>query len=526
MKIVGWCSVWMLLMSWSVSAERLYDDFDQYSSGVITNQTGWDITKFLAITNALPAQINSDQPLSIPNNLELPWALSQAGKTNCIAVNTNFSYIYHGSNNPVICVSMMLYLDNANQNLLFMLNNENNQSFGVYTDSGSGHLHMNGTDTGHAVATGRYANLSFWFNMSNFHYALSYDYNNIIPWSEDSASSITQFNQFVVGRLMESNQTAGAVYIDNVSIKTFPESTWGWWRFDTPESSFLLDELAYFGATNVISLGSSWTPHTFSDPIYCDGEDIRNPYALRRAVSELSSTLVKTPLMSNWTYEAIVHMKPDGSNLQLIQWGTGFGYNTTSSYISFSWNGAGRLAALLRDAEQTTDYYNYIANLHPLDDSNHWYHIAFVKSGGNLDTYVNYLHVSTTVLNGYANGAYYFDTNSSLRIGMSLNSGNLTTTNRIFDEVRFSTRALESHEFIQAAQPIITTIPTNIFSSSSQTYSIMTISGKTYEVRKNHDLMDHSSWETKNTFVATNHYTDVTTAGLTGSLYYIQMIRQ
>ena len=95
------------------------------------------------------------------------------------------------------------------------------------------------------------------------------------------------------------------------------------------------------------------------------------------------------------------------------------------------------------------DHCSYPGNIHsivqavPLPADHRWHHIAFVRSGGNLEAYLDYELYNYYALNAISDGSYHPTTNHYVVLGDVD-----YTENSSMDEVRLSGRALTLDEFI------------------------------------------------------------------------------
>lgn len=506
------------------ATENFYEGFDAFGLGPVTNVPGWESTAYGSLSNNAPAVVDDDFATSPGNALDISWATAY-GRTNTIAICTNYWGIWRWSNNPVVRFSVMLYLENRKANAAVKLRSEmpsGTNELTIKTLTNSGTLAFNSTDLGVQLVTGRFANVTLYYNTSNHHVALDYNWTNVLPWSGPE-TAITQFNRIAFGRVNDSAATEGRVLVDDISLETFPAPTLAWWKFDGPDNDRFVEQTGLFAPTNRDTAETRFeTPAT--DPVWDGERDARNPYGLRSPTVWYTHPALATPRTSNWTFEAIFRAGNPGRNFAFLDWGTSLGFNSTSAWIGCGYYSPGTsLYINLRSDSWTNALYWSLLAGGSLPIDNRWHHLAIVKTADQVSVYCDYDHLGTHILNDYSSGEFFFDTNSHARLGYTLNGGNTGGTNLVLDEVRFSARALDTTEFLQAGQPFLTGAPRPP-SGPTWAFDVVTISGKTYRVLVA-DYLSSDSWMEMSNFVARAHDTEFTLPASDQPIGFLKVLR-
>jgi hypothetical protein len=484
----------------------LHETFDAYLVGPIITQTGWGATNLLpAITNTQPAQVSSALPCAGANSLIFPYP-APAGKQCVLAMYTNLNATYSltGGSHPVLRSSFLLHKQSAEQNFAFMMGRDADMiTFG--TDTNDGTIIVNEFDTGALFVTGRYAEVAVLYNMSNNDVCVQYDGKNIVDWRGTDAPSLTQFVRVAFFRFPDQH-AAENLFVDEILIDKPTPDTLAWWRFEAPATNAACDHAGFFRAIQTEGFYPALTlPAT--TPLYDGIQDRSDSRGRRDFRLGKVQPWTNTPRMDEWTLEAILAATPGavaaGGNFQLMDWGTALGHNSTNALITATWLRSFQTFSMyLRDSQQSTIDTPYLSNLGHMPADGRWHHVAFVKTGAWLTVYVDYSITTNMALPSTAVGYYEFTANSSNGIGMTLGNGNMSNTNQLLDELRFTSRALKSHEFLQFAQPCLLSVPD--FSAINWTFNARTVSGRTYRVQTA-GTPDASSWS--------NHLPDTIATG-------------
>ena len=435
------------------AAEFLCEDFDSAPTGSVAALPGWTRASWLGGITARVDNINFSHSPS--NILELPW-----NGTASSAVYTNFNSTYTTNEHPVIRCSAKLATLNTNAYFQFGL--RNTSSGARLTFEGTNGYGTFGTETHDVVfvplVNDRFVDVTFFYNRSNNHYRLDYNYTNRLAWSTNNAPSSvvhTQFNQFVVTRPGGTAGTTGTFVVDDVSVETFPPHVWAWWRCDSTRQ--LVDHLGAFMPTQATA--SAILPG--ASALAWDGTaDFHNGGAGRGFYSAPANGAVSLPAAADWTVEAVFRLPPFSGNTCFLGWGKGQGFDTNGAYVNLGWNATtASFYFALRDSQQATSDYEWTSNAGAFVPDDRWHHVAFVKAASAVSVYLDYVQITNLSLTtGYAEGAYAFNSQFHASIGQTLNSGNTTDPEALIDEVRVSGKALARAEFLQPGQPVIVSI--------------------------------------------------------------------
>lgn len=474
------CMTVMLAATACFAQDFMFDTFDPYLLGPIHAQQGWGATNLAGVfTNTRPAEVSNALPAHGPHHLLFP---APGDKQATLARYTNFTaqYSYTGPDQPALRASFMLRKEAAAQHFAFFLGNDVG-AVSIGTDTNDGTIVVNEADTGIPYVTNRYTEMALFYNMSNNHVCLQYDGSNIVDWSGADAPSLTQLVYVAFLRLPDAHASQD-LYVDHVRVDRVTPGTVAWFRYETP-TNVASDHAGFFRANRIEAFDSAWAPA--SSPLYDGAQERANDLGCANFRLTDLVPLTNTPKMIEWTLEAILAARPaaveTAGNLQIIDWATLSGFDTTNAQINGVWlRTTQQFSLYLRDAQQTTTANQYLPLLGGMPADGRWHHVAFVKTGATLTVYLDYRVVSTTPLNGSAAGDYEFRASSRARIGISLNNGNWSNPNQLLDELRFTARALRTDEFLQFGQPAIVSPPDP--TAANWNLNVMTISGRTYNV--------------------------------------------
>ncbi|MBU0679405.1 MAG: LamG domain-containing protein [Verrucomicrobia bacterium] len=531
MKHVSILAATVMLFSTNVySREHLYESFDEYPNAAITNQVGWTLAPSGGALLNWSAGVTNIIPFTGRKSLHLAYPFSQFVAVRSAAY-TNFTYNYLLTNNPIIRASMWIYGSNTNMPLTVELEYNNDNRLRV--SNVDGHIELNSFDTGVSFVTGRYANLTLYYDISTDRGSLDYDGTNIVHGVPMSTGGSVIFNTLSVRRSNSGGESD--IYIDNVVVETFPRDTFLWWRCEEVDPG----ALDHYGS--VVSfpdrLGrlkrrkAGVTPYELRPPqsrlIYTGDADVHNAYGLGSAPAFATNGLLFPSTFSNWTVEAIHRMNPEVTSPShtFFAIGRGNGFDTTNSQISFRWAPTTQLQTDLRDNDQTTTSSRYLNELGTIPDDGKWHHLALQKSGSNLITYVDYRPTSTNALDSRSSGSYTFDAETAASAGISLNGAGLTSSNDILDEVRFSGAALPTSKFLQYGEPIIIGTTSDI-EAPNWIFDVVTIPGKFYYMDIGTMLDGVQVWTQKTSFVAGSHLTDIGMSAEIGKTRFIRARRR
>ena len=500
------CLFLCLLGTAASGAEWLCEDFDSAPTGSVANLPGWTRAAWLGGITGRVADVNYSHSPS--NVLELAW-----NATASSAVFTNFQSTYTTNEHPVVRCSAKLVT--ANTNAYFQLGLRNSASGARLTFEGTNGYGTFGTETHDVVffplVGDRFVDVTFFYNRSNNHYRLDYDYTNRLAWSSNNAPSSvvhTQFNQFVVARPGGTASTTGSFLVDDVSVETFPPHVWAWWRCTAESSAHFVEQVGSFQPTLRVGYADSARAAS-ADPLWDGTGDFNNAGATRQLVAGPANAALALPATTNWTVELAVRMSPSTWNTAFFDWGTNYGFNATSAWIQLGYNTNGYVYANLRDSQQGDVTYASLGLRHFVPNGR-WQHLAVVKSNALLSLYVDYQFVTNSTLGATADGSYAFPLASHAALGSALNSGNTSEASTVFDEVRFSTRALVPAEFLQPGQPLIVDVDNSPTNAEWQ-LTMKGILGKSYRLETSPVFGPGATWSYATGLVAdyTFNYIDV-----------------
>ncbi len=449
----------LALSSAASAAELLWTDFDSSPTGSVAALPGWSRAAWLGGLTGRVDNINYSHSPS--NILELTW-----NATASSAVYTNFTSTYTTNEHPVIRCSAKLVT--INTNAYFQLGLRNSASGALLAFEGTngygtfGFLYRDSIFI--PLVNDRFVDVTFFYNRSNNHYRLDYDFTNRLAWATNGESGVrvTNFNQFVVTRPAGTASTTGSFLVDDVSIETFPPHVWAWWRCTLEPGARFVEQLGSFKPAFRAGVANAEVPGS-SDPVWDGAGDVHNSGALRHLQAGPAEAALPLPASTNWTFETAFRMAPAVGNTTFFDWSTNLGHNATSAWIQIGYSTNGYIYANLRDSQQgDTTYVNL--SLRDFFPSGRWQHLAVVKSNANLTLYVDYQLVTNRVLTSPADGSYAFSTASRASLGIALNGGNPVFADTSLDEIRFSAKALAPVEFLQPGQPLVVAIdnsPTN-----------------------------------------------------------------
>ena len=503
------------------AAELLWSNFDAAPTGSVAALPGWSRAAWLGGITGRVADVNYSHSPS--NILELPW--NSVGSS---AVFTNFNSTFNPTNeHPVIRCSAKLVTGNTNMPFQIGLRNSSTASFlsfqNTYGPGTFGFLYHDIVFV--PLVDDRFVDVTFFYNRSNNHYRLDYNYSNCLAWATNGESGLTatQFNQFVVTRPGGTASTTGSFLVDDVCVETFPPYVWAWWRCSLEPGARFVEQLGSFKPTFRVGLANTDGPGS-SDPVWDGSADFHNAGALRYLQAGPAEAALPLPATTNWTIETAFRMSPAAGNTALLDWGTDIGFNTTSAWIHVGYSSNGYVYANLRDSQQGDVTYVNLA-LRDFIPSGRWQHIAVVKSNANLTLYVDYQFVTNRVLTATADGSYAFSALSSVAIGAALNGGNGATDDTTLDEVRFSGKDLVPAEFLQPGQPLIVDIvnhPTN----ATWKLTLKGILGKSYRVETSPALGPAAAWQFATNLVADYTFNYVNVPGTAPKTNFVRVIRE
>jgi len=480
---------WMAGATVAKAGTVQYESFDSLAEGPITNVAGWE-QQTLSMITGYTAIVTSSNCYSPEQSLAFPWLTDPSTTIWCVAIYTNFNY--DATNETSFRMSAMLDQENGNQDFLFGAVAPNGSFNGVRYAASNRMFSICEINTGIIATTNTFVPIALVYDALSSEWRFSYGYTN---WCHGISDSPYIFSGAAMGRLAGPAETQGDVFIDDFEVDIIPGETWAWWRMDEVEDNRLADALIRFPLTTRATLQAGRT-EPFTDPLATGTQYMYNAAAWIRPRGVTPPTLSVPPVLTNWTIEAIVRFLPGADNISFAHIGTGSGFGDTNCMINFFWQGASsNLSYSLRDTEQTNSLTAYKGNLGLLSADERWHHVAMVKRETNIEIYVDYRKTLGDNLALAADGSYVFDTNSHASVGEALNGGNGAAKEHIIDEIRFSTRALASKNFLQPGQPYIDSA--EMTSPSNWTFEVMTAQGRMYRMQTANEIGDHAQWSNR-----------------------------
>jgi hypothetical protein len=466
------------------AAEHVWENFDELPLGSVANQPGW--AGFMV---ARTAQVSNVQAHSPDNSLRFAWNTNSPNAT--AATHTNLNVRLGGMTGQVVRADFHLFIQSTNTPFMMALVPLNGASLVFQNPDGAGQI---GFEPYHPtripLIVNRFVPVTMLYHAGRNQYALEYDGERVVDWSNaERPTAATQYTHALFLRSGDTLSSQGDMFVDNVRIETYPYEVWAWWRCTWADNLRVSEQLGQFKPAWRTVLATAVSPA--HDPVWDGRHDFRNEGATRNLVSSPASNAVATPVATNWTLEAVVRLSEDRSQT-LFEWGRDLGFNSTEALIGLRYQAGLGLGFELRDAQQsTTDYQEQVTVRLELDER--WHHVAMVKSGTNLLTYIDYQMVASTPLNAFSRGGYTFGTQTRAVIGRALNNAAHVAETTAVDEVRFSSRSLEPYDFLQPARPWIVRMAHD---PGDNTWSMLFkgILGRTYRIETSPVLGPGENW--------------------------------
>lgn len=488
------------------AAEHVWENFDEMPLGSVASQPHW--TGFMA---ARTAQVSNAQSHSPSNSLRFPWNTNSPNAT--AAGRANLNVRLGDLTGQVVRVDFQLFIPNTNTPFSVALIPSSGQSLNFINQGGVGRI---GFDPYNATPIPLIPNgfipVTMLYHAGRNQYALEYFGARVVDWSNaERPTAATQFNSLLFLRIGDTLASTGNMYVDNLRVETYPYDVWAWWRFNWENP--LPEQLGQFSLVWNTMLASP-TPAA-SHPVWDGWHEFHNEGAIQYVQTARASNTAATASAANWTLEAVVRIAEDHTQT-LFHWGRDLGYTSTEAMIELRYEANNGIRALLRDGQQaTSDHFSQVTAPFPADGR--WHHIALVKSGTDLLTYVDYQMVDATPLNAFARGNYMFGAGTEAGIGRTLNNAHQALATTAMDEIRFSSRALEPYSFLQPARPVILRMRQN---PDENTWNMLFkgILGRTYRIESSPALGPGEDWtlveddyEVDSTFSYFWHYTTTPT---------------
>ncbi len=492
----------LMLISFSAApaGELLWANFDAAPTGSVANLPGWTRAAWLGGITGRVDNVNAYQS---PSNI-LVLTRNNAGSSS--AVFTNFQSTYNPANeHPVVRCSAKLVTPS---NIFFQIGLRNSAS-GAFlsfqpTNNFGGFGFLAHDWIIFPLVHDQFVDVTFFYNRSNNHYRCDYNYTNQIPWitNSEGGATVTQFNQFVFARFNTPTNPSSELFLDDISVETFPPHVWAWWRCTSISTRHFVEQLGTFPPTRRASVANAAAAGA-TDPVWDGQGDAHNEGASRQLVANATNCAVAIPASTNWTVESVFRISAATQNVAFLDWGRGNGSTATGAWINASFNTNGYVNLNLRDAQQADATFVNLA-LRDFVPNGRWQHVAVVKSNANLVLYVDYQFVTNRILTAPADGSYAFGTDSRAAVGISLGGANPCDADSLIDEVRISGKALVPAEFLQPGQPLIVDIDNSATNAPWQ-LTMKGILGKSYRVETSPSIGPDAHWQ-----YATNRVADYT----------------
>ena len=490
------------------AAELLWTDFDAAPTGSVAALPGWTRAAWLGGITGRVADINAYHS---PSNI-LVLGRNNSGSSS--AVFTNFHSTYNPAHeHPVIRCSAKLVTPS---NIFFQI--------GLRDSASGAFLSFQPTNNfggfgflAHAwiifpLVHDRFVDVTFFYNRSNNHYRCDYNYTNQIPWitNSEGGATVTQFNQFVFARFNAPTNPFSELFLDDVSVETFPPHVWAWWRCTSISTRHFVEQLGTFPPTRRASVANA-ADDGATDSVWDGQGDAHNEGASRQLVAIATNCAVAIPASTNWTVEAVVRISAATQHVAFLDWGRGNGSTATGAWINVAFNTNGYVNLNLRDSQQADATFTSLA-LRDFVPNGRWQHLAVVKSNATLSLHVDYQFVTNRTLVAASDGSYAFGTDSRAAIGISLGGANPCAADSLIDEIRISGKALVPAEFLQPGQPMIVAIDNSPTGAVWQ-LTMKGILGKSYRVETSPAIGTNANWQYATNRVAnyTFNYIDIPT---------------
>ncbi|NCC52824.1 MAG: hypothetical protein EOM20_16635 [Spartobacteria bacterium] len=480
-------------------ADFWVETFDTYPVGNITNCPGWEALYGGSSFSA--CRVSTMNPYRGRNALLVgPTSIIASEKLACYQ-GTGHSY---NVLLPIVRFSAWVYRDNAAQYLTLSLGTNNTGRVNVRTTL-AGNIQVNHIDTGVPWVVGRYARLVLWYNMVTDMFAL--DYDNVRVWEWDTlGANMGYFDEVRIRRVAFGPSDSGDIHIDDLAVEAYSGYTWAWWRFDEGKGDMTEEFTGWFApGAFVTPPADAWHAPLF--PNLLVGVTQQAYQAVNqgsRAGARVHKTQVRHEqiLSANWTVEMIFYFAWEATNtfyLVTLNGGTDGGY-ALSSILDLWWQSGtpGHLRARLQNRHVLGVAPDEMIILEGVPD-NRWHHLAVIKDGTQIHTYLDYSHVFSSPLGPNSSGNYYFNDGTASSLGMlgtNPATGYWIQDRVLVDEVRVTGLALTTNLFLRTTRPGINAF--NEFASPTQVYlRAVGMPGKTYHIERSSDFQSwshHADW--------------------------------
>ncbi len=498
----------------ALAAEHVWENFDQMPLGSVASQTNW--TGFFA---ARTAQVSNAQAHSPSNSLRFPWNTNSPNAT--AATHTNLKVRLGGLTGNVMRVDFRLFIPSTNTPFAVALIPSSGNSLNFIHQGGVGRI---GFDPYHAtpvpLVPNGFVEVTMLYHAGRNQYALEYFGERVVDWAAaERATAATQFISAVFLRADDTLASQGNMYVDNLRVETYPYDVWAWWRFNGENP--MPEQLGQFAPVWNTVLSSP--AEAASDPIWDGWNEFHNEGAVQYVLTGSASNTVATPTTATWTLETVVRIAEDHTQT-LFHWGRDLGYTSTQAMIELRYEATSGLRVLLRDGQQTTsEHFSQVTTPYAADGR--WHHVALVKSGTDLLTYVDYQMVAATPLNAFARGNYMFGAGTHAAIGRTLNNANQARATTAMDEIRFSSRSLEPYDHLQPARPVVVRMDHDPGDNTWNMY-FKGIHGRRYRIETSPVLGPGENWTVEEDDYLVNTTFSYFWAPASASKRFVQIIRK
>lgn len=432
----------ILAACWSLSTPAMYwrETFEGLPEGNITGNPEWSELMGEGVLSA--CSVSSSNSFS-PGHSLLVGAVPSFGTTRKVAVSTGPGYLYTGLNDSVIRLSARIHRANRAQYFSLNLGMGETASLTLGTTL-AGNVHLNGIDTGVPWVTGRYAEVVLWYDMQGGRAHLQYDDTVILPWTAMGAA-MTKFNRVWALRTRIGASDTGTIHVDDLAVESVLDGVYGWWRCEDMAGNLLREHTGHF-APGVLSDPPA---QPRQDGIWKTVQSGADSHPNAGAVSGFRAYDIPAtaPMVASadWTVEFVFY-----NNYGLYAQDYFALRSTAPSAVSSIRIGSlmtGGIRAWLRDRDGAGLIEVMATDWVPPTDRR-WHHIALVKSGAQLSTFIDYRLYNSVVIGADGDGAYEFPLPTLADLG---HSG--THDEDPVDEARFTRSALGVNEFLRAARP-------------------------------------------------------------------------
>ncbi|MBU0677056.1 MAG: LamG domain-containing protein [Verrucomicrobia bacterium] len=509
-----------LLVSFNAYSQIMYADFEKHPTGNLTAFQNW--SKY-STSATQPAYVTNDITYSGTKSMELPanfqdwheWTQSQA-------VAHGFTYTNTGIHDGIIRMSTMLYVEKTNSDVRFELAWGFDKKLSARVRPYDGKLTLGSVGVSSVpVVTGRFARLTVYHDMNTLKSAMDYDDQRVIPWRNCGVTLSNRFNWFFFSR---RDTNTSRVIVDDVGIECFPTGTWAHWRFEEGVGEKTTEHLGHIPTQSITNhFAGDWIPGG-TDPVWTGTDDLLNEHGLSGYSSEIVHPFTNTPVMAEWTIEAIMKCEPgawDGPTILRMGrlWIQGY-YHGASLSLAL---GGGRPRIEARDSQEgdnTSIDWFITTNSMPFD--NEWHHIAAVKQEEWIRLYIDHKPASAILpMSSVSSGTYQFTTNTLVFLGRIFGTNEAAREEHALDEVRLTARALDPTDFLQFGEPEI------VGSPGQWQFNVTTIDGQEYYMQGTTNLtrFPWPLWDDMGSVTATDVVTTLNTGVGTDRLGYMRIKR-